>query len=262
MWYNLYVRSHTRIWEFLFKELEYHKKTHNPDAPRDVMDIYLNVIKSAEKEFVHESFSEEQLVALSMDMFMAGSETTSNTLSFCFLYLILYPEVQKKAQDEIDAVVGKIRVPSLDDRPKLPYVECIVLESLRMFSGRAFTVPHRSLKDTYLNGYLIPKDVTVIANLYGCMLEEDCGFEEPHIFRPERFIRDGKISVPENLIPFGFGKHRCLGETLARANVFLFIAAMLQKFTFCAVPQFPATLEWLDGVTPRTKPFRAVIKRR
>ncbi|CAH1992973.1 unnamed protein product [Acanthoscelides obtectus] len=118
MWYNLYVRSHTRIWEFLFKELEYHKKTHNPDAPRDVMDIYLNVIKSAEKEFVHESFSEEQLVALSMDMFMAGSETTSNTLSFCFLYLILYPEVQKKAQDEIDAVVGKIRVPSLDDRPK------------------------------------------------------------------------------------------------------------------------------------------------
>nr|CAH7748876.1 unnamed protein product [Callosobruchus chinensis] len=260
--YNLYVKSHMRIWEFLFKELEYHKKTHNPDMPRDVMDIYLDVIKSAETQSVHESFSEEQLVALAMDMFMAGSETTSNTLSFCFLYLLLYPEVQKKAQDEIDAVVGKTRVPSLDDRPKLPYVECVVLESLRMFSGRALTVPHRSLKDTYLNGYLIPKDVTVVGNLYGCMLEEDCGFEEPNIFRPERFIRDGKISVPENLIPFGFGKHRCLGETLARANVFLFIAAMLQNFTFCAVPEYPPTLDWMDGVTPRTKPFKAIIKKR
>lgn len=114
--YNLYVMTHLRIWEFLHKELHYHKKTHNPDEPRDVMDVYLNILNSNKQ--LSDSFSEEQLLATCMDMFMAGSETTSNTLSFCFLYLILNPDIQKKAQEEIDTVVGKGRTPSIDDRPK------------------------------------------------------------------------------------------------------------------------------------------------
>lgn len=114
--YNLYVRAHLRIWEFLNRELQHHKETHDPDKPRDFMDVYLNVLKSSEQ--IPDSFSEQQLLALCMDMFMAGSETTTNTLGFCFLYLILYPDVQKKAQEEIDTVIGKHRSPSLNDRPK------------------------------------------------------------------------------------------------------------------------------------------------
>lgn len=114
--YNLYVMTHLRIWEFLYKELLYHKKTINPDEPRDVMDVYLNLLNSSQK--LPESYSEEQLIATCMDMFMAGSETTNNTMGFCFLYLILNPDIQTKAQDEIDAVVGKHRAPTLDDRPK------------------------------------------------------------------------------------------------------------------------------------------------
>ncbi|CAG9824744.1 unnamed protein product [Phaedon cochleariae] len=153
--FKLYTNSHKRIWDFLHKEIERHKRTRKPEAPRDVMDVYLNVLESSDTH--PESFSEDQLLATCMDMFMAGSETTSNTLSFCFLYLILNPEVQVKAQKEVDAVVGKDRMPSLDDRPNLPYVECVVMESLRMFGGRAFTVPHRALRDTSLSGYHIPK---------------------------------------------------------------------------------------------------------
>lgn len=114
--YNLYIRTHLRIWDFLNRELKYHKETHNPNEPRDFMDVYLNVLKSSEQ--IPESFSEQQLMALCLDMFMAGSETTTKTLGFCFLYLIIYPDVQKKAQEEIDTVIGKHRPPSLDDRPK------------------------------------------------------------------------------------------------------------------------------------------------
>lgn len=114
--YNLYVMTHLRIWEFLYKELHYHKKTINPDEPRDVMDVYLNLLNSSKK--LSSSFSEEQLLATCMDMFMAGSETTNNTMGFCFLNLILNPEIQQKAQDEIDSVIGKHRMPTLDDRPK------------------------------------------------------------------------------------------------------------------------------------------------
>lgn len=114
--YNVYVKSHQCLWKFLRKELAYHKETNVPDSPRDVIDVYLNVLNSSEE--IAGSFSEEQLVATCMDMFMAGSETTSNTLSFGFLYLILNPSVQRKAQEEIDRVVGKDRSPSLNDRPK------------------------------------------------------------------------------------------------------------------------------------------------
>lgn len=114
--YNLYVMTHLRIWEFLYKELHYHKKTINFDEPRDVMDVYLSLLNSSKN--LPNSFTEEQLLATCMDMFMAGSETTNNTMSFCFLYLILNPEIQQKAQEEIDFIVGKNRTPTLDDRPK------------------------------------------------------------------------------------------------------------------------------------------------
>nr|XP_023019296.1 probable cytochrome P450 303a1 [Leptinotarsa decemlineata] len=249
--YNLYVNSHNRIWEFLSKEIAHHKQTHNTHEPRDVIDVYLNVLESLDN--TNDEFSEEQLLATCMDMFMAGSETTSNTLSFCFLYLILNQDVQRKAQEEIDRVIGKYRNPRLDDRPNMPYVECVVMESLRMFGGRCFTVPHRALKDTELFGYSIPKDVLVIGNLYGAMLEEGGSFEEPAMFKPERFLKNGKISLPEDFLPFGIGKRRCLGESLARANVFLFIAALLQKFTFSISPEHPPTTEWKDGITPTSK---------
>ncbi|CAG9856915.1 unnamed protein product [Phyllotreta striolata] len=255
--YNVYVRSHNCLWRFLRKELAHHKETHVPDSPRDVIDVYLNVLKSSEES--GKSFSEDQLVATCMDMFMAGSETTSNTLSFGFLYLILNPDVQRKAQEEIDRVVGRTRCPSLNDRPNMPYLECVVMESLRMFAGRAFTVPHRAIRDTYLCGYRIPKDVLVIANLYGCMLEKESGYKNPEAFEPERFLSNGKISLPDNFIPFGLGKHRCLGESMARANVFLFLAALLQKFDFGIVPEQPPTAEWADGITPGPKPFKARI---
>ncbi|XP_072396455.1 methyl farnesoate epoxidase-like isoform X3 [Diabrotica undecimpunctata] len=257
--YNVYVKNHKLIWDFIRKEIAYHKSTHNPHSPRDVMDVYLNVLKSEDGKSVGESFSEDQLVATCMDMFMAGSETTSNTLSFAVLYLILYPEVQKKAQAEIDYVIGKCRTPCLADRPRMPYLECVVLESLRMFGGRAFTVPHRALRDTYLCGYRIPKDVLVIANLYGCMLEEGCEYENPDVFKPERFLENGKIFLPDSFIPFGIGKHRCLGESLARANVFIFLAVLLQNFDLNICPEHPPTTEWIDGVTPGPKPFKARI---
>lgn len=79
------------------------------------MDVYLQMLKSPERK---DSFSEKQLLAICLDMFMAGSETTSNSLTFGFMYLILFPDVQKKAQEEIDRVIGRDRAPSLDDRPQ------------------------------------------------------------------------------------------------------------------------------------------------
>ncbi|KAJ8935869.1 hypothetical protein NQ318_019453 [Aromia moschata] len=249
--YRLYVNTHLRLWEFLHKELEFHKKTHVSGEPRDFMDVYLDAINSSEK--LSNNYTEEQLVAICLDLFMAGSETTSNTVGFCFLGLILNPEVQRKAQEEIDKVIGKSRIPTLQDRPNMPYVECVALEGMRMFGARALTVPHRALRDAQLGGYCIPKDTLVVVNLYESMGSPDSGYEDPEAFKPERFLRNGRITVPESFIPFGYGKHRCLGETLARANLFVFIAYLLQRYNFTTVADHPPPKEWREGGDTGTK---------
>ncbi|CAG9768048.1 unnamed protein product [Ceutorhynchus assimilis] len=257
--YNCYINSHSKIWEFLQEEINNHKNSFSPDHLRDLMDVYLSVVNTPDHG---DSFSEEQLLAICLDMFMAGSETTNNTLSFCFLYLVLNPDIQKKARQEIDAVLGD-RAPCLYDRPNMPYMEAIVLEALRMFGCRAFAVPHRALKNTYLGGYLIPKDTLVTANLHGCMMGPDSGFEKPEQFIPERYLKDdGKISVPENHIPFGLGKRRCMGESLARANVFLFTTTILQKYEIHMVPEYPPDMKIVDGVTPAPIHYKAKITHR
>lgn len=116
--YNLYIQAHKPLWEFLFAELNNHKKSFNPKEPKDFMDVYLNMLNDPERP---KSFTEKQLVAICMDLFMAGSETTSKSLAFGFLYLIRNPEVQKKAQEEIDNVIGRDRPPTLEDRAKYVY---------------------------------------------------------------------------------------------------------------------------------------------
>lgn len=140
--YNAFLRVHQPLWKFLGDEIDNHKDTFDPASPRDLMDVYLNMLRS---EDCSNTFSgditfrisanpklqqhactnynvtvltEIQLLAICVDLFMAGSETTSKTLGFCFLNLILSQDVQKKAQEEIDRVIGRDRPPTLEDRAK------------------------------------------------------------------------------------------------------------------------------------------------
>lgn len=113
--YKGYIDTHEEIWKFLRKEVEYHKSTFKPGEPRDFIDVYLETLNSPERK---DSFSEHQLLAICLDLFIAGSETTNKSLSFAFLYLVLYPEVQKKAREEIERVIGRDRPPALSDRVK------------------------------------------------------------------------------------------------------------------------------------------------
>ncbi|XP_073974032.1 probable cytochrome P450 303a1 [Rhodnius prolixus] len=255
--YKQFISIHERLWRFLKDELDHHKETFQPGDPRDLMDVYLEMLNSPERK---SSFSESQLLAICLDMFMAGSETTTKSLGFGFLYMLLYPEVQVKAREELDRVVGRNRMPNLNDRPNMPYIEGIVYESVRHFMGRTYSIPHRALKDTKLCGYDIPKDTMVIANFNGPLMEKEL-WGDPEVFRPDRFIdEDGKIYVPDYYLPFGTGKHRCLGQALARTNIFLFMAVLLQNFDFKIPPgQGPPDTKGVDGVTPSPGAFYALV---
>jgi methyl farnesoate epoxidase/farnesoate epoxidase len=119
--YNSYVRFHNNLHAFTRAEVERHKKTFNPsDEPRDLIDAYLKVLYAGDDtgEKVHESFSELQLLAVMLDMFVAGTETTDKASNFMLLNIVRNPSIQKRAFEEIERVVGKDRLPKLSDRPK------------------------------------------------------------------------------------------------------------------------------------------------
>ncbi|XP_061389836.1 probable cytochrome P450 303a1 [Musca vetustissima] len=254
--YNAFVENHERIYNFLRKEVRIHKETFkNYDIPRDLMDSYLRELENPDRR---PSFTEEQLLAVCLDMFLAGSETTNKSLGFAFLHMVRNPEIQEKAYNEIKEVVGLERRPEWKDRIKLPYCEAIVLEGVRMFMGNTFGIPHRALKDTRLSGYEIPKDTMVIACFRG-MLMNPVHFPNPQRFNPERFLVDGCLKVPEAYNPFGYGRHRCMGDILGRQTMFMFITTVLQNFRFEALPGPLPDDEPLDGVTSSVKPYMAYM---
>lgn len=114
--YKDFIRTHKRIWKFLGDEINKHKMRFDPNIEdKDFMDVYIRVLKEHGEI---NTYSEKQLVAMCMDMFMAGTETTAKSMSFGFSYLVREQDIQRKAQEEIERVVGKDRMPCLDDRPK------------------------------------------------------------------------------------------------------------------------------------------------
>lgn len=114
--YKQFVECHKSMHEFVQEEVEHHKlNLKMDDEPNDLMDVYLRALNSPNKS---DSFSEKQLLAICLDMFIAGSETTSKTLGFSILNLVRDQEVQRKMQEEIDTVVGRERLPKLEDRVK------------------------------------------------------------------------------------------------------------------------------------------------
>lgn len=99
----------------------------------------------------------------------------------------------------------------------------------------------------------------VVPNFYDIMMNESV-FKDSSAFKPERFLVDGKISIPEAYIPFGIGKHRCMGESLAKSNIFMFTVTMLQNFDFKLIPdQDLPSLDIIDGATPSVMPFEALV---
>lgn len=99
----------------------------------------------------------------------------------------------------------------------------------------------------------------LVGHLAGTLTGPESGMEDPFKFNPERFIKDGKVTVPESYLPFGFGKRRCIGESLARGNVFLFIAAFLQNFYLEIDPKAPPSDDLQDGVTVAPMPYSVLI---
>nr|XP_057930456.1 cytochrome P450 2J6-like isoform X2 [Doryrhamphus excisus] len=230
--HNKIFHHFNNISQFISEEVKRHKQDLDPSNPRDYIDSFLIEMKN-DTENDH-GFDENNLVLCSMDLFMAGTLPTAATLKLGLLYLIQNPDVQEKVHAEIDQVIGHARLPTMADRVNLSYTNAVVHEIHRMANIVPFNVPRVAANDTQLGGYDIPKGTYVMMFLMSVLFDEN-EWETPHIFNPGHFLdADGKFRKKEAFLPFAAGKRACLGESLAKMEIFLFLVALLQKFSLSA----------------------------
>ncbi|OSC99371.1 CyP450 monooxygenase [Trametes coccinea BRFM310] len=221
--------------------------------------------------FSGEEHAEEEIVARNVAAvaYAAGADTTLSAIQSFFLGMASFPEVQRKAREELDAVVGPHRLPVLADRASLPYVEAVTKECLRWKTVAPLGVPHRSTQDDVYRGYCIPKGTLVVANIWWYLHDPE-RFPEPDVFRPERYLKNGKLD-PDSFDPadiaFGYGRRACPGRHFADASLFLSVATVLHTLSITAplgVDGQPVKLEgrMTTGVISYPEPFAVDIKPR
>ncbi|KAG8212969.1 cytochrome P450 [Butyriboletus roseoflavus] len=176
---------------------------------------------------------EYAIKATAATVFVAGFETSSSTLHAFILAMLLYPEVQAKAQAEIDSVIGSDRLPHFDDRVQLPYVDAILRELVRWNPVVPLGIPHATSGDDVYEGYFIPKGAFVMINVWAIGRDED-KFTDVDDFKPERFLsEDGKLKdgPPMSANPiFGLGRRICPGRFASEAFVWTAAVSILATF--------------------------------
>ncbi|XP_074817742.1 cytochrome P450 2J2-like isoform X2 [Natator depressus] len=240
---------------FVREMIAKHKEDWNPSEPRDFIDCYLKEIAKADAD---PSFHEENLLFSTLDLFFAGTETTSTTLRWALLYMAIYPDIQERVQVEIDAVIGQSRQPAMGDRDNMPYTNAVIHEVQRISNIVPLNVPRMAISDTTLAGFYVPKGTILIPNLTSVLFDKN-EWETPQTFNPKHFLEDGQFKKRETFLPFSAGKRGCLGEQLARIELFLFFATLLQKFTFQAPKDVKLSLQFRMGLTLSPQPYQICV---
>jgi cytochrome P450 len=264
--YNEAKRLGNEMRTFFNGQIEERRQKINFDQdsePTDYVEAYLRQQQKTEKVCNGENlFSNGQLFGCVFDMWLAGQETTSNTLSWMVLYLMTNPKSQKSIHHELDSIIGSDRIITLDDKMDLPYVNAVVAETQRLCNLLPNNVPHRLTEDLNFHGYNLKADTTVVPQISSVLYDETI-FEEPLKFKPERFIdSNGKFQTKPELIPFGVGKRACLGESLARLELFLFTANLLNQFEISSIPSKLPNMTPIIGGTKMSQLFLAHLKQR
>ncbi|KAG7480377.1 cytochrome P450 2F3-like [Solea senegalensis] len=219
---------------FIIHKIQEHMDTLDPSSPRDFADTFL-MRMNQEKDIPTTEFHYDNLVSTVLNLFFAGTETTSSTIRFAVNVMIKYPQLQEKMQQEIDTAIGQERCPCMEDRKSLPFTDAVLHEVQRFLDLIPLSIPHYSLRDISFRGYTIPKDTVIIPLLHSALKEEK-QWSTPWSFNPQHFLdQNGNFKKNPAFLPFSAGKRSCVGESLARMEIFLFMVSLLQYFTLsCA----------------------------
>ncbi|KAJ7911356.1 cytochrome P450 [Mycena leptocephala] len=193
----------------------------------------------------------------------AGADTTVSVVTAYFLAAAKYPEVQAKAQAEIDAVVGPNRLPTFEDRDSLPYIEAICKELYRWLPIVPLAVPHRAMADDVYEKYFIPKGTLVIANVWKFLHDPEV-YKDPFVFNPDRFLGPNPAPHPTEVGLFGFGRRVCPGMHLADVSVWICVAKLVAGLTVTRAvdaggSEIDLVVGTTDGIITRPLPFTCSV---
>ncbi|XP_051745609.1 uncharacterized protein LOC127510152 [Ctenopharyngodon idella] len=240
-------------------------ETLNPQDRRGFVDSFLIRKQSEEKSGKKDTyFHDENLMMTVTNLFVAGTDTTGTTLRWGLMLMAKYPHIQDRVQEEIDRVIGG-RQPVVEDRKKLPYTDAVIHETQRLANIVPLSLPHITSCDIHFNGYFIKKGTTVIP-LLTSVLKDPSEWEKPNSFYPEHFLDEkGQFVRRDAFMPFSAGRRVCLGESLARMELFLFFTSLLQSYRFTTPPGVSGDdldLKGIVGITLNPSPHKLCAIRR
>ncbi|TRZ04418.1 hypothetical protein DNTS_013287 [Danionella cerebrum] len=250
-----------KLKKHILKVVDEHKASRVPGEPRDLIDHYLEEMEKRADQ--HSTFDDSQMVTLLFDLFVAGTETTSNTLRTLTLYLITHTDIQEKCQREIDEVLGFRKHTTYEDRNSMHFVQAVIHEGQRVADIVPLSMFHTARTDTQLQGYSIPKGTIIIPYL-SSSLREESEWKFSKEFNPQNFLNEkGEFFKTDAFMPFSAGPRVCLGENLARMELFLILVTVLRKFRLvwpqdAGEPDF----SFIFGGTQSVKPFRMNVQLR
>ncbi|XP_071483264.1 cytochrome P450 2U1-like [Diadema antillarum] len=234
--------------------------------------IIERIIASSEEEKEGASLPErrqiptEDIWRVLYDVMLAGTDTTSNTLCWAVLIMAHHQQVQKQVQEEIDLILAG-RKPSLQDQKSMPFTRATIMEVLRLRPVGPLAVPHSASETAVLRDYTIPKGSILLGNVMFCHHDPD-HWHDPELFDPHRFLSGDRTKVirdPPAFLPFGVGPRMCIGEQLAKNELFIVFTRIMQRFRVDFTPgDRPDVLDkgWIAGQILRPNRMKVrIIKR-
>ncbi|KAM7324683.1 hypothetical protein ACRRTK_016988 [Alexandromys fortis] len=221
-------RNWEKLKQFVSHMMHSHRKDWNPAEPRDFIDAFLTEMSKHPDKTT--SFNEENLICSTLDLFFAGTETTSTTLRWALLYMAIDSAVQEKVHTEIDRVIGRGRQPRTADRESMPYTNAVIHEVQRMSNIIPLNVPREVTADSTVAGFHLRKEVTNTTQKSHYGIVDFSGGVQLILFPFP--CASGSALLILHIYCSREGKRACLGEQLARSELFIFFTALLQNFTF------------------------------
>ena len=220
--------------DLFMTKIQEHENTIDTDHVRDITDSLILARREIENDMHAENknkIPDIHIFHILKNICFAGIDTTRILLRYAILHMVAFPDIQTKVQEEIERIVGPLDMPKLIHRPDLGYTEAVLRESMRLSSVVPTGVPHKTLCDTSVGGFDVPKNTMVLINYWALHHDPNVWKNVDH-FIPERFLdTDGKLGpTPESWFPFSAGKRGCLGEAVAKPELLLLFTALMQRF--------------------------------
>ncbi|KAM4852073.1 cytochrome P450 2C5-like isoform 6-T6 [Thomomys bottae] len=245
------------MYNYILGQIKDHEESLDVNSPRDLIDCFLIKMKQETHKEPLE-YTTENLTVLTNDLFGAGTETMSTTLRYSLLLLMKHSHVAAKVKEEIDQVIGRHRSPCMQDRSRMPYTDAVLHEVQRYIDLLPTNLLHAVTRDVKFRGYFIPKGTTILTSLTS-VLHDHKEFPNPEIFDPGHFLDEsGNFKKSDYFMPFSTGKRICVGEGLARMELFIFLTSILQNFNLKSLvdPQDLNTTPVLNGFASLPPPFK------